>query len=286
MEAECRGAPSVDHGVVQLNPVRQPALHRPPARLVEGAPDRVDEQRIVGSVQLDIGASQAYQLPDLLAHHLDDVGHEGVQARVGARRLLGRPQVREQRRAGQRDFRLPAGAAAQEGEFLGGEVAALVQRSGHGQVRGPFDRGVAHLGGMPRSPQPGVETDPAEAVAGRGELGLERLAPHLPVVDDRQVQFVLQGDSLPHSAVLRGLELGRGDFTPRVGGTRVAQEWRPQQAPDMFHPGGYGHQASIPPRRRGSTPGRPPDRWRAAGRCRSTGRLDPWLGGLARWRHG
>ena len=68
------------------------------------------------------------------------------------------------------------------------------------------------------------------------------------------------------SSPMRGLEPGRGDFTPRAGGTRVAQERRAQQAPDMFHMGGYGHQASIPPRPRGSTPGRPPAPGTAGGR--------------------
>jgi hypothetical protein len=144
-------------------------------------------------------------------------------------------------------FACLGGAGAHEREFLGGQVAALVQPGGHRQVRGPFDGGVTHLIGMPPPPQPGIEADPAEPVAGRSELRLKRLPPHLPIVDDRQVQLILQCHGLPHRAVLSRLEPGRAKFTSRIGGTGIMQERRAQQAPDMFHTGGYCHHPSIPP---------------------------------------
>src|SRR5260370_20006785 len=106
---------------------------------------------------------------------------------------------------------------------------------------------------MPGPPQPGIEADPTEAVAGRGELGLERLAPHLPVVDDRQVQFILQRDDLPHSAVLGRLELRRRNLTPRAGRPRVTQERRGAAAPPPFPTRGRPpppHTPPVPPPRR------------------------------------
>src|SRR5262249_1644226 len=101
-------------------------------------------------------------------------------------------------RARQRDLRLPAGAAAQKRELLRGQVAPLAQRRNHRQPLWPRDRGITHLGRMPLPPQPGVDIHAGKAVAGGGELALERLAPHLPVVDHRQAHFLLPPPNLPH----------------------------------------------------------------------------------------
>jgi hypothetical protein len=40
--------------------------------------------------------------------------------------------------------------------------------------------------------------------------------------------------------------LSRRELTPRVGVAGIAQEWRPQQAPDVLHPRIHPHNAQRP----------------------------------------
>ena len=66
MEAERDLGRRVDHRVVELDPVGQEPIHRPPARLVERAPSRVDQQRVVRRVELHVAAAEPRQLAHLV----------------------------------------------------------------------------------------------------------------------------------------------------------------------------------------------------------------------------
>ena len=89
VEAEGHARRGVDHRVVELDAVRQPALGRPAAGLVERAPRRVDEERVVRRVDLEVRRAEAGELADLVDEDRDDVLHERVERRVGAGRALG-----------------------------------------------------------------------------------------------------------------------------------------------------------------------------------------------------
>ena len=220
VEAERGRPPGLDHRVVELDRAGQPPLGRPAARLVERPPGRVDQQRIVRRVELDVRAAQPHQLGGLVAQDGGHVGHEVVERRVRARRPLRRPEVGEQRRARQRDLDLPVGAGAQVGELLGGQVAPLTQPRGHGEVAGAGNTVIPDVAGMPVAPEPGIHAHAGDAFARGGELGLERVAPHLAVVHDRQADVLLQRDDLADGPVLGRLESRLGQ--PRRGPGRPA----------------------------------------------------------------
>src|SRR5690349_17290242 len=99
---------------------------------------------------------------------------------------------------------------------------------------------------MPLTPQPGVDVHAGEAVAGGGELTLEGLAPHLAVVDHRKAELLLHGDDLADRPVLGRLERGRRELPARVGVAGIAQELRPEQAPNVLHPRIHRHNAQRP----------------------------------------
>ncbi len=88
MEPEGGRPPGVDHSVVELDAVGEPTIQRPAARFVEGSPPLVDQQRIVRGVELNVGAAEPDQFPDLFAHDLDDIGHESVEIGIGGGGLL------------------------------------------------------------------------------------------------------------------------------------------------------------------------------------------------------
>ncbi len=121
-----------------------------------------------------------------------------------------------------------------------------MQRCRHGQLSWSFDGGVTDHRRSPRAPQPGIHVDAGEPVTGRGQLGLERVAPHLAVVQDRQVDAFLQGDDMADGAILRRLEFRRRQLPARVGRPRGPQVIGPQQAADVLNPGSYGHGTKHP----------------------------------------
>jgi hypothetical protein len=79
METECNARTLSEDDVVEL----EPALGRPPPAFVVLAIGGIEE-RIVGSVELDVFAAEPYELVDLLAEDLGDIGQEALQARIGA----------------------------------------------------------------------------------------------------------------------------------------------------------------------------------------------------------
>ena len=111
------------------------------------------------------------------------------------------------------------------------------------RVRRPRDGEVTHLGRVPGTPQPGAGVHPGEAVAGRGELALERLAPHLAVAHHGQADVLLHGDDLTHGLVLGCLQPGRGQLAPGEGITGIAQETRAEQTPHVLNPRIHRHNA-------------------------------------------
>ena len=98
MEAERNAGTLSEDDVVELEAEVKPALGRPTSALVKVAIGRIEQQRIVGSVELDVLAAQAYELIDLLAQDLGNVSQEALQGRIGA--------------AGRRSWRRDSGSGA------------------------------------------------------------------------------------------------------------------------------------------------------------------------------
>ncbi len=229
VKAEGHAGRRVDHRVVQLDAIADPALGAPAARLVEGPPLGVDQQRVVGCVQLDVGAPEALQLAHLVDEHPCHSAHEVVEARVGLPRALGIPEVGEQAGARKRDLGGPVGDRPEEGELLGRERAAALQRPHHGHLVRALDRLVAELVGVPLAPQPGVDAHSLKAVDGLAQLGLERLAAVLTVAEHGQAHLFLHSHDVANCVILSGLQAGWG--IPSLQQLR-----RAQQAPHMLGP--------------------------------------------------
>jgi hypothetical protein len=74
MEAERDARTLSEDDIVELKAEVEPALGRPASALVEGAIGGIEEERIVGSVELDVLAAEPHELVDLLAEDLGDIG--------------------------------------------------------------------------------------------------------------------------------------------------------------------------------------------------------------------
>ena len=73
----------VHQGVVELDAAHKPLIDRPPLALVESPHLRIDEQRIVRRVELDVSAAEAGELLDLPPKDFRDRLQEVRQGRVG-----------------------------------------------------------------------------------------------------------------------------------------------------------------------------------------------------------
>ena len=102
VEAERHAGMVSDDDVVELEAELEPALGRPAAALVEVAIAGVEEQRVVGRVELDVGGAELDELVDLLAQDLGDRPEELLQA-------SGRPRASA---PGRRSWRTGSGSEA------------------------------------------------------------------------------------------------------------------------------------------------------------------------------
>src|SRR5207247_8338297 len=80
VEAEGDLGMTADDDVVELEPELEPPLGRPATALVERAVVRVDEERIVRRVELDVGRAETSELVDLLSEELGNVCEEVFEA--------------------------------------------------------------------------------------------------------------------------------------------------------------------------------------------------------------
>ena len=84
-----------DDEVVELEAELEPTVGRPAAALVEVAVARVEEERVVRRVELDVACAEPNELVHLLAQDLRHVAEVLLQRRVGLRRAIRVPEVRE-----------------------------------------------------------------------------------------------------------------------------------------------------------------------------------------------
>ena len=91
----------------------EPALAVPAARFVERPGARVDKQRVVRRVELDVRGAETYQLCHFVAQDGTYIGKEVVEGGIGIGRMIRRPEVGPQTGAGKAYFGYTAGAGAQ-----------------------------------------------------------------------------------------------------------------------------------------------------------------------------
>ena len=84
MEAERNAGTLSEDDVVELETEVEPALGRSASAGVEVAIGGIEEQWIVGSIELDVFTAQPHELVDFLAQDFGDVGKEAFQGWVGA----------------------------------------------------------------------------------------------------------------------------------------------------------------------------------------------------------
>ena len=108
--------------VVQLDTEFQPFIELPAPGLIKGAGFGIEQQGIVRRVDLDIGRAQTHQLDHFISENVDDVGEEALQGWIDTAGSVGRPEIREQARAGQRDLRNASSSRTQVGELLGSKM--------------------------------------------------------------------------------------------------------------------------------------------------------------------
>src|SRR5436309_6012492 len=208
-EVEAEGDARVisDDVVVELDTELEPALGRPAATFVEPAVCRIDEQRVVRCVQLDVHRAEPHELVDLLTEEFGDVGEELLQVPVRGLRAFRVPEVRKQTGARQRHLDDPVGAAAGVHELFGRERAFAPKRLLDRELR-PFDAKLTELVALPLAPEERVEVPLGEALDGRGELALKRESAHLAVGDDRKACLRLELEGVVDRLVLDPLERG------------------------------------------------------------------------------
>ena len=153
-------------------------------------------------VELDVAAAEPGELAHLAHEDRRDVREERVERGVGLAGPLGRPEVREQRRARQGDLRDALRRGAQEHELLGREPAPLLERTDDRELGRALDLAVADGVGVPVAPQPGIDADAVEAVAGIGDLILEALPAVLAVGHDLAAGGLLLAHDRAHGVVL------------------------------------------------------------------------------------
>jgi hypothetical protein len=185
----------------------------------------------VGSVELDILATEPDEFVDLLTQDLRDIGQKVFQTGISGARAFRVIEVGEQAGTREGDFDDPRRPSAREGELLGGEEATAAQPV---EDSDPWalDMLVAHLGAVPVAPQERVEIPVAEALDRLGELALERQAAHLAVRDHGKSRVFLQADRRIDRGILDALELGRTDLASVPALPGVEQLGRPEKAAD------------------------------------------------------
>jgi hypothetical protein len=169
MEAERNAGTLSEDDVIKLEPEIEPALDRPSSALIEVAIGGIKQERIVGSVELDVLAAEPHELVDLLTKDLGDVGQEALQGRIGTAGALRIVEVGKQARAGRRDLDDPLRPSARVSELLGGEEATAPELAEDGDRRA-LDALVPDLVAMPVAPQERVEVPVAEALDRLREL--------------------------------------------------------------------------------------------------------------------
>ena len=233
VEAEGDVRMIADHVVVQLETQLEPPLGRPAAALVELPVPRIDQQRVLRRVQLDVRRAEPHQLVDLLAEQLGDVLEECFEVRIGRGRTFGITEVGVEARARKRHLEHTVGAPAHVGELLGRQRPFPSQLPDH-RKRRPLDVHLAELGAPPIAPEERVEVPVAEAVDGRRELTLEGEPAHLAVGDDVEARLFLERDRVVHGLVLDPLERRRAQLTaaePLLRGDQFG--WAQEAADDV-----------------------------------------------------
>src|SRR5436309_7412378 len=222
VEAEGDARMTADHRVVHRDAVGEPAREAPAPRLVEGPRPLVEQERVVWRVELDVERTPPDQLRDLGAQDVDDVGEKGFERGIDRARRLGRPEVREQARARQRDLRHPRGVRREVRELVHREVAPAGELAYDAERLRPREAPISHLRvAAPLAPEEGIEVVAAEAIDRLRHPALEGEAPHLAVGYDLEACLLLQPDGGVDRRVLDGAKLHLRDAARRPVGARA-----------------------------------------------------------------
>ena len=232
--------------VVELEAEIEPTLRRPAPARIEVAVGRVDEQRVVRRVELNVGGAQTDELVDLLAQDLGDRAEKLLEGAVGARRALRIPEVGEHAGTGERHLEHPIGPPPRVRELLGGEEAPTTEGR-LDRERRPIDVHLAELVRVPLAPEERVEVPLAEPFDRLRHLALEGEATHLAVRDDVEPGLLLQAKRGVDGGVLDPFELGGRQQAAVASLAGLEQISGPEQAADDVGPG-LDHRATLCPR--------------------------------------
>src|SRR5215469_3347329 len=117
----------VDDRVIQLNTAVDELVGIVAALAIPFTHLRIEESRILGSVDLDVGAAQTYQLVNFTPGEGDDVLQVSIPVGVSGLRLLGIVVGRRLLRAQHGYFSRVGGAGAQVDPFFRAHAPAPAQ---------------------------------------------------------------------------------------------------------------------------------------------------------------
>ena len=186
----------------------------------------IEQRRVLGRVDLDVGAAQPHQLLDLAPVEVDHVGQVRVARRVGARRLLGIVVGGRLLGAEQGDLRRVASPRPQVRPFLGAERAFPAQLVDH---HGPLQPDlVARFVAERDSPTAQL----VETLQGVDQVAVEGIAAQLAVGDHVDPDLLLERQGLVDRTILDALEGGWVQLAGLGSGSRPLQRLRPEEAAD------------------------------------------------------
>jgi len=224
MQAEDNAGMVADHGVVHLHSKVDEAIGVVAPLPVARANVGIEQGGVLGRIDLDVAATEAYQFRHLVFHDVHDVGEIGIDGRISARRFL-RIVIRcSLLRANHRDLRRTVRSCPQVGELFRAQRTLAAQlRDRHRPLLHYLLAGfVAERNGPP--------AELVEAFHGIDEMTVERIAAQFAVGNHVQAEAGLQRHRFVHCAIFDFLERGVVQLSRIMLLSRLLQILRAQKA--------------------------------------------------------
>ena len=108
----------------------EPAVQAPTLPFIESTRAGIEQETILGRIDLNTSGAQASELGNFIAQDLNDVREKAIQRRIDISRNRRRPEVSPQAWARKRDLGNSFGSVFQINEFVNGKVTLTDKPAG------------------------------------------------------------------------------------------------------------------------------------------------------------